>query len=209
MFSNFKELFEQSFPEEAEKIRNIVKKQVRDLSEEFEDDEEERMFDITHEGLGFELDNRAVYRKLEAYLTGSQGLTWIKGFRATENGRDAFYAWADHYNGAGELSKRTELAKAKLKQLYYKNEQFYPFKTYITELSKCFTTLDKDPDEKNSGKQKVDALLKGIKTSDGELAGAKAYIAGTYPRDFAQACTHFSSQVSWLHGTAQLDRCNR
>ena len=43
------------------------------------------------------------------------------------------------------------------------------FERYIEVLTKCFSTLDKDTDEKFSNIQKVNALLKGTKTQDMEL----------------------------------------
>ena len=45
----------------------------------------------------------------------------------TVNGRGAFLAWANHYNGQGELSKRTAMAKARNKSLFYKYERSLPF----------------------------------------------------------------------------------
>ena len=43
------------------------------------------------------------------------------------------------------------------------------FERYTELLTKSFSTLDKDIDEKLSDTQKVKALLKGIKTQDMEL----------------------------------------
>ncbi len=81
-----------------------------------------------------------------------------------ENGRAAFWAWFNHYNGQGELSKQTSLAKSRVESLHYKNEQRMSFEKYTELLTKCFTTLDKDPDERVSERQKVERLLKGINT---------------------------------------------
>jgi hypothetical protein len=40
-----------------------------------------------------------------------------------ENGRATCITWMDeHYNGEGELSKRTAMAKSKLENLQYKNK---------------------------------------------------------------------------------------
>ena len=74
-------------------------------------------------GTAFDSDNRAVYRKLKAFLINTPGWAWIEPFNATEDGRQAFRAWSDHYNGEGELSKRTALAKQRLDQLHYRNEK--------------------------------------------------------------------------------------
>jgi hypothetical protein len=147
-----------------ESIRYIVRAQV--VPAVFIDDREERMYQMALTGPGFDEDNRAVFRLLKSYLIGTAGWAWIEPMNARENGRAAFWAWCDHYNGQGELSKRTSLAKSRVESLHYKNEQSMSFEKYTELLTKCFTTLDKDPDERVSERQKVERLLKGINTPD-------------------------------------------
>ena len=122
-----------------------------------------------------------------------------------DNGRQAFKAWADHYNGTGELSKRTALEKSKLESLHYKNERSMSFERYKELLTKCFSTLDKDIDKKLLDIQKVNALLKGIKTQDMELLASKAVISQQHPHDLDAACAYFSKEVVRLHGGTQLE----
>ena len=84
------------------------------------------------------------------------------------------------------------------------------FKKYTELLTKCFTTLDKDPDERVSAHQKIERLLKGIKTPDTKLLACKAVILQSYRADFPGACAYFSTEVARLHGGAQLEiRKNR
>ena len=66
------------------------------------------------------------------------------------------------------------------------------FERYTELLNKCFLTLDKDIDEKLSDIQKVNALLKGIKTQDMELSASKAVISQQNLRDLDAACVYFS-----------------
>ena len=83
------------------------------------------------------------------------------------------------------------------------------FKSYTELLTKCFSNLDKDIYERLLDIQKVNALLKGIKTQDMELSASKAVISQQYPRDLATACAYFSKEVARLHGGAQLEKqCN-
>ena len=121
----------------------------------FADDADRRMYQLPLTGGAFEEDNKKTFRLLKSYLINMPGWTWIESFDATENGRGAFLAWATHYNGQGELSKRTAMAKAKIKNLFYKNERSLTFKKVMEILSKSFSTLDKDPDERLSGHQKA------------------------------------------------------
>ena len=57
---------------------------------------------------------------------------------------------------------------------------------------KCFSTLDKDEDEKRPKQQKVNAIINGIRVQDVQLMAATSYIAGQYPRDVTMACAYFS-----------------
>jgi hypothetical protein len=186
-----------------ESIRYIARAQV--TPEEFVDTREERMYQLALVGPGFDEDIRAVYRLLKSYLINTAGWAWIEPMNSTENGRVTFWAWSNHYNGQGELSKRTSLSKAWVESLHYKNEQSMSFEKYTELLTKCFTTLDKDPDERVSARQKVERLLKGINTSDTELQACKAVISQNYRADFSGACAYFSQEVARLHGGAQLE----
>jgi hypothetical protein len=69
------------------------------------------------------------------------GAAWIEDYDAAEDGRGVVQAWADHYNGQGELSKCTKLAKAKIESLYYKNKKALPFEDYSAELMHCLKSL--------------------------------------------------------------------
>ena len=80
----------------------------------FVDEFEERIFQMTITGPDFNSDNRTVYRNLKDFLVSAAVYAWIERHDKTENGRKAFKAWVDHYNGTGDLSKRTALAKSKL-----------------------------------------------------------------------------------------------
>ena len=154
----------------------------------FVDEFEEGMFQMPITGHDFDLDNRTVYRKLKAFLVSNSGNEWIERFDNMENGRQALKAWVDHYNDTGELSKRTALAKSKPESLHKKNERSTLFERYTEILTTCFSTLDKDIDKKLSDIQKVNSILKEIKTQNTELSASKAVISQQYPCDWAAAC---------------------
>ena len=48
------------------------------------------------------------------------------------------------------------------------------FEKYTEFLTKAFTTLEKDEDERLSNRQKVERLIKGINTGDAKLQASKA-----------------------------------
>jgi hypothetical protein len=171
----------------------------------YSSEEEHRMYEFPLAGPAFQMDNMAVYRKLKAFLIDSPGWVWIEPHDTAEDGRAAFLAWIGHYDGEGELSKRTALAKARLKTVFYKNEHSLSFERCTEILSKCFQTLQKDPDERYSEKRKVDKLLEIIKVTDPELTAAKVIMETNHSTNFHQACAYFSQQVWRIHGSAQLE----
>ena len=199
----FLNLLAQTIGSCRESIRYVVR--ADQAPAEFVDEREERMFQLPLNGNGYEEDNRAVYRLLKAFLISSAGWAWIEQFNPTENGRAAFQAWSNHYNGQGELSKRTAIAKARIEQLHYKNEQSLSFEKYTERLTKAFTTLGKDREEALTGRKQVEHLLKGIKTSDTELIASKAIMANRHCENFAEACAYFGAEVARVHPAAQLE----
>jgi len=201
--TGFVNLLSQTRGTQGESLKYIARDAV--VPAVFADEAERRMYQLPLTGEAFEQDNKQAYRLLKSFLVNTPGWTWIESFNATENGRGALLAWATHYNGQGELSKRTAMAKAKIKNLFYKNERSLTFEKVMEILSKSFSTLDKDPDERLSERQKVEKLLSCIQTQDMEMIAQKSIIASQYSDDFSGACNYFSAQVSRLHAGAQLE----
>jgi hypothetical protein len=163
------------------------------------------MYQLPLTGKAYSMDNKSVYHLLKSFLINMSGWTWIELYDTMENGRRAFLAWTSHYNGQGELSKHTATAKARVKSLFYKNECSLSFEKVMEILSKSFSTLDKDPDERYSECQKVEKLLQCIQMPDMKVVAQKSVIASQYANDFSGASNYFSAQVSRLHGEAQLE----
>ena len=148
-----------------------------EVPEEFKTAKEHHMFQLLLEGNAFELDNHKVYRELKTFLISSPGWAWIKLFDKAEDDHAAFQAWTDHYNdGEGELSKCTAMAKAKLKQIHYKNKHILSFEKVMEIMTKCFNTLHKDVNQRYLDHQKVEKLLKAIQCQDAELIASKSVI---------------------------------
>jgi hypothetical protein len=121
-----------------------------------------------------------------------------------ENASIAFLAWMSHYNGQGELSKCTAMAKARIKSHFYKNKCSLLFGKVMEILSNSFSTLDKDLDKRYLECQKVEKLLQFIQMPDMEVVAHKSVIVSQYANDFSGAFNYFLAQVSHLHGRAQL-----
>ena len=120
-------------------------------------------------------------------------------------------ALVEHYDGYGELNKRTTRAKEELMKLHYKDEKAYSFEKYITKLKELFRVLDKDPNEKYSGPRQVEFMLHGITSSDVGIISAKTNVFATphMKSDFDQAVNFMSAYVSSRHFEAQSKYANR
>ena len=78
-------------------------------------------------GRHFQYDNMQVYRLLSDLVCGTSGFTWISDYDRTQNGRAAWKALVEHYEGGVQKEKRTTTALALLRTLHYKNESAFPF----------------------------------------------------------------------------------
>jgi len=84
----------------------------------------------------------------------------IRDFDVSKDGRGAWKALNEHYNGSGHVSCRVEYAKAKLEKLHWSNEAVFSYDKYSTALKQCFVDLG-DPQNTNelySQRQQVDII---------------------------------------------------
>ena len=99
-------------------------------------------------GQEYNLENHTLYAKLKAFLIVDAGYACIERYDYKSNGRIVLQAWVNHYNREIELNKPTALEKARIMEPHYKNEQSMSFEKYTGMIIKCFSTLDKDEEEK-------------------------------------------------------------
>ena len=97
----------------------------------FADDAEECMCQLPLTGPSFDEDNCTVFCRLKAFLVDTPGWAWIEPCNSTENGCQAFMAWANHCNGEGELSKCIQLVKAQIANSHCKNEWSMSFEWHM------------------------------------------------------------------------------
>jgi hypothetical protein len=176
----------------------------------FEDEQEERMYQMPLSGENFKRDNKLVYNMLKSACIKTDTWTWIQDHDKSSNGRKAWLALVGHsYDGTGELNKRLEHAKEEISRLHYKDEQAFPFERFVTKLKENFFILCKDKDEALTGKQQVDVMMKGIRSTDASIVAAKTNIYKDFCSDFAGATNFLSGLISNLHPAAQLNYANR
>jgi hypothetical protein len=190
-------------------IDYVVRPDIDEHEELFLDDDEERRYQMPLTGENFRRDNKLVYTMLKAACIKSDAWTWIQDCDRTANGRKAWRALVEHYDGSGELNKRVERAKEEIARLHYKDEKVFPFEKYVTKLKENFYVLEKDKSENLTGKQRVDVLLRGIRSTDTSIVSARINIFQNYRSDFDKAAEFMSGLISNIHAAAQLDYANR
>jgi hypothetical protein len=109
----FINLMAQTYGAQGKNLKYIVCDVI--IPAEFVNDAEWRMYQLLLTGEAYRMDNKSVCHLLKSFLINTSGWTWIEPYDTMENGRGAFLAWTSHYNGQGELSKRTAMAKARIK----------------------------------------------------------------------------------------------
>ena len=190
-------------------IDYIVRPDIDEHEELFLDDDEERRYQMPLTGENFRRDNKLVYTMLKAACIKSDAWTWIQDCDRTANGRKAWLALVEHYDGSGELNKRVERAKEEIARLHYKDGKVFPFEKYVTKLKENFYVLEKDKSESLTGKQRVDVLLRGIRSTDTSIVSARINLFQNYRSDVDKAAEFMSGLISNIHAAAQLDYANR
>jgi hypothetical protein len=171
---------------------------VRDAAADPDDattDDERMILQAPLVGAHYNRDNKLVYDKLEQWVLNTDAFTWFDA-APKGNGREAFITIVDHYEGAGETSKRTAAAEATLETLHYKKEGSFSFEKYVTKMSECFKELE-DSDEGYTERKKVQIMLNGMKSDqDPIIASLKISIRSNLLDDFIGASTMLLSQIA-------------
>ena len=94
--------------------------------------EEEIIFNAPHAGAAYDNDNSTVHQILTELVNGTDADHWIKQHRRTQDGRAAWTALCNHYDGPAEGDKRVTVARHDIKVLHYKNESSFSFEKYST-----------------------------------------------------------------------------
>ena len=163
---------------------------------------DEIVYNASHNGRAYLTDNREVHRILDELTLGTDAADWIKTHRRRHDGRAAWIALCDHYDGPAEGDKRVTVARANLDTAFYKNEATFSFEKYSTRLKKAFDTLRQYKQPK-SDREEVEILLKGINTNNVQLSSCIAICRATHADDFNMAVTYLSTQVAQIFPQSQ------
>jgi hypothetical protein len=187
----------------------VVRPEWDDDDELFLTEDERRRYKMPLQGKNFRHDNKLVFQMLKSACIKSDAWAWIRSFDRAADGRKAWLALSEHYDGSGELSKRVERAKAELERLHYKDEKVFPCEKFITKLKENFNVLEKDKHEDLSGRQRVNLMTKAICSTDPRILAGLVNIHQSFRFNFDEAANFMSGLISSIHSSAQLDYANR
>ena len=120
-------------------------------------------------------DNNTVYRLLCDLLIGTAGFVWVEQYDRSQNGRDAWMVWVEHYEGGGQCEKHKSSALATLRSLHYKNESVFSFEDFSRKLVRAYRNLE-GTEEAYTPYNKVQTFLTKIEISLPRVEVAKAHV---------------------------------
>ena len=100
---------------------------------------EERVWNMPHFGLAFELNNAKVHRQLVKVLRGTEAWPYVAV--EVKEGRNAWKRLCRQYDGLDEMDRRHEIAYQELMKVHYTSEDELPMTQYVQEMSKWFRIL--------------------------------------------------------------------
>ena len=162
-------------------------------------------YQAIQDGAAWDKDRMTVYAELKACCLESDAWTWIKAFDNAKDGRLATQSLRTHYEGEGEVNKRTTWANANIDNAHYTSEHTYSFEKFSTTLQEAFTILNENG-QPHSDIQMVKKMLEKISVSNNaQMEACKRICSSTHGGNFVNAVAYLSGQVTELFPNAQLD----
>jgi hypothetical protein len=134
-------------------------------------------------------------------VNGTSGYTWISPYDRAQNGRLAWNALTDHYEGGGQREKRTTAALAALKALHYKNESIFPFEDFSRKLIRAFQDLAGTPEDITDF-TKVKMLLEKTEVTLPRAEVAKSHIRQNFRSDLEGAIEYLGTEFTDMFADA-------
>ena len=79
---------------------------------------DEIIYNTPQQGRAFEIDNIEVHRITDELTNGTDAADWIKSFRRSRDGKGAWEALCEHYDGPAEGDKRVTVARSNIKESF-------------------------------------------------------------------------------------------
>jgi hypothetical protein len=158
--------------------------------------EHARLIAITpHQGLEYDTDNGRVFDHLKSWTLNGPVWTWIRSYNSTRDGRAAWMALLDHYEGDAQRDRVKDAAYAAITQArYHGDRKRFSFETYITIHQDAYEDLEQYGQVVSADKRVRD-LLQGIKDPKANAAKETILANNHLWNDFLAAVTHLATSL--------------
>jgi hypothetical protein len=158
--------------------------------------EHARLIAITpHAGPEYENFNGRVYDYLKSWTLNGPAWTWIRSFNNARNGRAAWIALLDHYEGDAQRDRVKDAAYAAISQArYFGDRKKFSFETYVTIHQDAYEDLEQYG-QLVSANKRVRDLLQGIKDPKANAAKETILANNHLRNDFASVVTHLATSL--------------
>jgi len=149
---------------------------------------------VPFSGIHFDIDNNAVFDSLKSFVLGGSHWTWIQDFERRRDGRSAWMALKEHFNGPGSKIRLKAAAYAAIKRSEYKDAKNFDYELYRRIHTQAHSDLARYGEPVPETK-KVKDFLDGI--MDSSLQPVKYTIAGFthLMQNFHEAAHHIGNII--------------
>ena len=171
----------------------VIRHGLQPIDMSLESSDTRKIWNAQLTGPAYEIDDKEVHSLLIQLIVGTAGEAWIKG---EKSGRGAMNALRRYYDGAQEGVRRTETARTRITNLFYKVETALPFSTYCTNITAQYKILEEEGEPEHE-RVKVQTFLDGIKSDNRRIltAVSVARMTPTISADLQTAIQHLSKEV--------------
>ncbi len=172
-----------------------------------------RMIAITPlAGPEYEEDNGKVFDLLKSWTINGPAWTWMRAYNSIRNGRQAWLALVNHFEGDAQRDRVKDAAYAAIAAArYYGDKKKFTFETYVTIHQEAYADLEQYG-EIISEEKRVRDLLTNFKDNSPAANAAKGTILATptLRTSFANAVAHLSMtlQLGQTHDTRNISSIN-
>lgn len=152
-------------------------------------------------GRQYKIDNMTTYRLLSDLVSGTSGYTWIAPHDRAQDGRAAWMALVEHYEGGGQKEKRMAAAVATIRSLHYKNESIFSFEDFSRKLIQAYRDLE-GTDEEMTEFNKVKTLLEKIQIGLPRAEVAKSHVRQNLRQDIYGAIEFLGTEFADMFADA-------
>ena len=178
----------------------VIRQEPRPLGEMLTE-RQRALYSYPLRGRHFNLDNQLVFRLLSDLVSDTNGYTWIANFEQGQDGRAAWMALVEHFEGGGQREKRMSSAVATIKALHYKNESIFSFEDFSRRLIQAYRDLE-GTDEELAEFNKVRTMLEKVQITLPRAEVAKAHVRQHFRQDIHGAIEYLGTEFADMFADA-------